>query len=124
MTLWLAIASGGALGALARHGVNVLVARGVGASMPYATAIVNIVGCALIGAIAGWAASGGRLSLTTQAFLMVGVLGGFTTFSSLGLDTLTLVHQGRGLAAFANVTIQLVLGLGAVFAAFALTNTR
>jgi CrcB protein len=111
---WLAVALGGAIGSMARHGVNVVVAR-LGQSVPYATVAVNLVGCAVIGILAGLIASA-RLSMTPTArlFVFVGVLGGFTTFSSFGLDTFTLAREGRHAAALGNVAIQVILGLAAV----------
>jgi len=115
MLKWLAIGLGGALGSMARHGVNVAVSRLGGHATPYATLVVNVTGCAVIGVLAGLVA-GGRLTMgpTTRLFVFVGVLGGFTTFSSFGLDTLTLAHEGRHAAAAWNVVLQVVVGLAAV----------
>ena len=113
---WIAVALGGALGSVARHAVNATVARMAGQPSPVSTAIVNIVGCAIIGVLAGLIAAGGlRMTAVARTFVFVGVLGGFTTFSSFGLDTLTLAHDGRPLAAAANVLLQVSLGLAAVF---------
>jgi CrcB protein len=119
--LWLVIGLGGALGSLARHGVNIAVGRVAGQPVPYATALVNILGCVCIGALAG-AIAGGRLEMspTARAFLLVGVLGGFTTFSSLGLDTLALAQQGQVMTAVWNVAGQVAIGLLGVFGAYAL----
>jgi CrcB protein len=119
--IWIAVAAGGALGSLARHGVNVLVAGRVGRSLPYGTAFVNIVGCVLIGLLAGLVASD-RWPMTdaVRAFLFVGVLGGFTTFSSLGLDTFALLREGAYPTAFWNVAGQVGLGLAAVVGGFRL----
>ena len=112
---WLAVALGGALGSMARHGVNMLVARRAGQSVPYATLTVNLVGCAVIGLLAGLLASN-RISMTptTRLFVFVGILGGFTTFSSFGLDTFTLAREGRLATALWNVAVQVVVGLVAV----------
>lgn len=90
---WTAVGLGGALGSLARHGINTLVVKRLGNAAPYATLIVNLIGCAIIGLLAGLLA-GGRLNITPTArvFVFVGILGGFTTFSSFGLDTLTLAR--------------------------------
>ena len=118
---WLAIGLGGALGTLARHGVNVLVARRYGPATAHATLVVNLTGCGLIGVIAGLLACE-RVAMTpvTRSFLVVGVLGGFTTFSSFGLDTFTLARTGRvGLACW-NVAVQVVIGVGAVAGGYAL----
>ena len=117
--LWVGV--GGALGSMARFGVGVGVNRWFGPSgQPLATAIVNIVGCAAIGLMAGMVAGETwRIGAQTRAFAFAGIMGGFTTFSSFGLDTLTLVQQGRLGAALTNVALQLGLGLAAVFAGYA-----
>lgn len=115
MRTWLAVGLGGALGSLARHGVNMLVSHRLGQVVPYATFAVNLAGCAVIGLLAGMIA-GGRIAMTPEmrTFVFVGILGGFTTFSSFGLDTFVLAREGRQLAAALNVAGQVVLGLGAV----------
>jgi CrcB protein len=124
MRNWLAVGVGGALGSMARHGVNILVLHWLGRPPAYATAVVNIIGCAAIGAIAGWVVGGGRLTPLTQTFVMVGLLGGFTTFSTFGLDTFTLLHQGKATMALVNVAVQVVIGLAAVAAGFSLMHGR
>jgi fluoride exporter len=120
---WIAVALGGALGSLARHWVNIEIAHRLERPVPWATFVVNVAGCAIIGALAGSVAIG-RLPLTPVArtFLFVGVLGGFTTFSSFGLDTFTLAHGGDHAAAFWNIAGQLSLGLGAVWLGFNLAR--
>jgi CrcB protein len=81
---------------------------------------VNLAGCLVIGVLAGLVASH-RLVLAPgmRAFVFVGVLGGFTTFSSFGLDTFTLAHGGRAGAAAANVAIQVAAGLAILAAGYA-----
>ena len=118
-----AIALGGAMGSLARHGVNIAVAHVVGRSVPYATAVVNLLGSAAVGVLAGLIASG-RLTMapTMRVFVFVGLLGGFTTFSSLMLDTLTLTHAGQGTLAMSNVLGQTAIGLAAVYAGYYLAT--
>jgi len=97
---------------MARHAVNIALARTTGQTMPYATAIVNIVGSAIIGLLAGLIASGRwNPDATIRAFVFVGLLGGFTTFSSLALDTLTLDRESRAVVAGLNIATQLGLGL-------------
>lgn len=120
---WLLVGTGGALGALARHGAGALTNRVAGSPMPYATAFVNVLGCAVIGLLAGGVA-GGHLRMSSEAriFVFVGILGGFTTFSSFGLDTLTLVIEGRMSLAVLNVVVQVGLGLGAVFVGYTLAK--
>jgi CrcB protein len=117
--IWLAVAFGGALGSMARHGVNLFFAHTLERAVPYATATVNLIGSAVIGLLAALIATG-RLHLSTQArtFVFVGILGGFTTFSSFMLDTLTLSHgSDRGLA-IANVAVQTLYGLAAVWGGY------
>src|SRR5262245_42392579 len=115
MTL-LAVAVGGALGSMARHLVNMAVAHRLERAVPWATFIVNVIGCLVIGALAGRIA-GGRLQLSPvlRTFVFVGILGGFTTISSFGLDKFTLGHGGNHAAAFWNVAGQIVLGIGGVW---------
>lgn len=118
---WLAVLLGGAVGAGARHGLNVLVARQFSAAALYATAGVNLTGTFAIGVLAGaLAAQRITLSEPTRIFLFVGLLGGFTTFSSLMLDSLTLAHAGSSGGAAANLAGQVVLGLALVVAGYRL----
>jgi CrcB protein len=109
--IWAAVAIGGAIGSVARHGVNHVVAAWTGRPNPYATFTVNMIGCFAIGLLAGLIAAQ-RLELTPLArtFVFVGILGGFTTFSSFMLDTLTLASGGQALPGFANAGGQVVLG--------------
>ena len=114
---WLAVAAGGALGSLARYAVSVAVARApVSAVYPVATLIVNAAGCLVIGLLAGLIASN-RLALdvTRRDFIFVGLLGGFTTFSTFGLDTLLLARSQAGGLAVLNVAAHLAAGFGAVY---------
>ena len=124
--VWLAIAVGGALGSVARHGVNVLIhGRWPMARFPFATLIVNVAGCLIIGLLAGLIMSE-RLALRFywREFLFVGILGGFTTFSTFGLDTITLARTHSISAAIWNVMAQVVIGLLAVQAGLALGARR
>ena len=117
--IWLAVAAGGALGSIARHGVNVFFAHILERAIPYATAAVNLVGSAAIGLLSALIATG-RLQMSTEArtFVFVGILGGFTTFSSFMLDTFTLAHGGDHATAFWNVAVQTGAGLAAVWAGY------
>ena len=114
--VWLAIAVGGALGSVARHGVNVLIhERWPLLRFPLATLIVNVAGCLVIGVLAGLVMSERiELRFYWREFLFVGILGGFTTFSTFGLDTITLARTDSVNAALFNVAGQVVLGLLAV----------
>ena len=117
--IWIAVAAGGALGSMARHGVNILFAHVLGRAIPYATATVNLVGSAVIGLLAASIATG-RLHMSSEmrTFVFVGILGGFTTFSSFMLDTFTLGHGGDHALAFSNVALQTGFGLAAVWAGY------
>jgi fluoride exporter len=118
--MWLLIGIGGALGAVARHGVSVATHARYGADpFPVAVLVVNVIGCLLAGLLAGFLASA-RLHLLVEAraFLMVGLLGGFTTFSAFGVDTFTLLHSGHYATAALNVVLQVGLTLVAVWAGF------
>jgi CrcB protein len=119
---WIAVGVGGAIGSMARHTVNMLMARWLEQAVPWATFTVNVVGCLIIGALAGSIATG-RLALspTMRTFVFVGLLGGFTTFSSFGLDTFTLGHGGNHTAAFWNTIGQVGLGVGGVWLGFYLS---
>jgi len=118
---WLAVGIGGALGSLARHAVNVFFGHVLESPVPYATAAVNLVGSFVIGLLAGLIAhSAIAMSTNLRTFVFVGLLGGFTTFSSFALDTLTLSHGGQISTAFLNVTVQVLLGLAAVFGGYSI----
>jgi CrcB protein len=122
--IWLAVAVGGALGSMARHAVNVYFAHVLEHAIPYATGAVNVIGSVVIGLLAALIATG-RLHMSTElrTFVFVGILGGFTTFSSFMLDTFTLGHGGDHSLAFWNVALQVALGLGAVWGGYRLGIT-
>lgn len=118
----MAVAAGGALGSLARHWVNQIVhGRWLSTRIPVGTSVVNLAGCFIIGLLAGLLASD-RLAFkeTTRQFIFVGLLGGFTTFSSFGLDTLTLARGGATTHAVLNVVLQVAGGLVAVWLGYAI----
>lgn len=117
MYTWIAVAVGGALGSVARHGVNRVVHQAwPSLRFPLATVLVNIAGCCAIGVLAGLVATG-RLPMRAswREFLFVGVLGGFTTFSTFGLETITLVRSGDTSHAVLNTLLQVVCGFAAVY---------
>ncbi|HKY22074.1 MAG TPA: fluoride efflux transporter CrcB [Vicinamibacterales bacterium] len=119
---WLLVGVGGALGAMARHGVNALVhQRIVSARFPVGIFLVNVFGSFVIGLLGGLLASN-RISWgsSARAFAIVGVLGGFTTFSSFSFDTLALAREGFTTHAAWNVVGQVGLSLLAVWLGFAL----
>jgi fluoride exporter len=81
----------------------------------YGTLAVNLIGCLVIGFLAQLAEVQGALSPEARLFLMVGLLGGFTTFSTFGNETLNLFRGGESFVAFANISLHVVAGLGAVW---------
>lgn len=122
--VWLAVGVGGALGAMARHLLNGALQSRFDI-FPAGIFAINALGCLVIGVLAGLLASS-RLELgeTGRLFLVVGVLGGFTTFSSYGLDTLTLARGGHTGLAVGNAVGQMVVGLAAVWVGFSLGTWR
>ena len=117
--LWVAL--GGALGSVARYAVSLGTLRWLGGAFPWGTLIVNVAGSFAIGLLAALVSADGRPALggDARAFVMVGILGGFTTFSSFSLETLNLARGGELGAAAANVGLSLVLCLAGVWLGFA-----
>lgn len=108
------VAVGGAVGSVGRYWVGFWMSRLTGNSFPWNTMIINVVGSFVIGALAALTSEDGRFSGdgTLRLLLMVGLCGGFTTFSSFSLQTLLLLHAGETLAALANIALSVVLCLG------------
>jgi CrcB protein len=104
---------GSALGGTARHWCSGVAAKLIGGSFPWGTLIVNVSGSLAIGLIAALADPDGRLFVggTARQFLIVGLLGGFTTFSAFSLQTLELMHNGAWLNAGVNIAASVVLCL-------------
>jgi CrcB protein len=116
MRQFLLVALGGFLGTALRYGVAGVITRTKAATVfPIATLTVNLVGCLVIGALAGLVETRGILSGTSRAVVFIGVLGGFTTFSTFGYETLQLVRSGQSLAAGTFIALQVVLCLSAVW---------
>jgi CrcB protein len=121
---WLLIALGGALGAMARHGVSAATHARYGADpFPVSVLVVNVLGCLTAGLLAGVIASG-RVHVPSEVrtFAMVGVLGGFTTFSAFGVDTFTLLHSGHYTTALLNALAQVTLTVAAVWVGFVVAS--
>ncbi|HBX68177.1 MAG TPA: fluoride efflux transporter CrcB [Chloroflexi bacterium] len=107
---------GGFIGASLRYVTGLLVGRfTVGSPFPYGTFVVNIVGCLLIGFLAGVTDTRGLLNDTARAFVFTGMLGAFTTFSTFSYETMGLFQNGQTSPALTNLGLQIVLGLLAVW---------
>jgi len=108
----LQVAVGGALGSVARFGVQAVGVRLFGPGLPLGTLVVNVVGCFAIGVLFVWLTERGMMRYAP--FLMAGLLGGFTTFSAFSLDALILWERGQGGLAATYVAASVVLSLTAV----------
>lgn len=108
------IALGGALGAVCRYLFGNLITRMIGSSLPWGTFIINVVGCFFMGVLMTLIVERQLLPAAWRLFLCVGLLGGFTTFSSFGYEGLTLLLQGNLAVAFGYVGGSIFLGLVAV----------
>jgi CrcB protein len=113
---YLIVFLGAGIGGALRHGVNLAAARLLGASFPYGTLTVNVVGSLAMALIAEFFALKSGLPQEWRLFLTTGILGGFTTFSTFSLDAVTLWERGDTLTAFFYVAASLVVSLGAFFA--------
>jgi fluoride exporter len=118
----LVIALGGAFGATARYLFAQLVQRASGTLFPVGTFAVNCAGCLVFGAIAGAAEQRVQMAPELRLFLLVGVLGGFTTFSSYAFESFGLLRDGQFAAALLNVAGQVVVGLAGMWIGFAISR--
>ncbi|WDS36879.1 fluoride efflux transporter CrcB [Pseudoxanthomonas sp.] len=110
------VMTGGALGAGLRFWIGGQMLRQFGSGLPYGTIAVNFLGSLVGGFLVVWLEDRGQPALYLRAFLIVGILGGLTTFSSLMMESLIFVRTGRGMAMLANLGISLAGGLLLVFA--------
>lgn len=116
MINFLAVGAGGFVGAMLRYGVSVLVVSRAGLHNTLATFCVNFLGCLLIGFLAGFEFKNVQ---PLKYFLIAGLLGGFTTFSTFSLDALLLLKDGQTLKALIYIASTLLLCMASVFAGFA-----
>lgn len=112
---YVAVALGGTLGCCARLGMNQLVHERLGQAFPFATLIINVSGCLAMGFLFFYTLEHISISPVLRLGIVTGVLGGFTTFSAFGIETLLLVEDGKLSQAALYVTLSVVLGIGAVF---------
>lgn len=115
MYLILAIAAGGAIGAVGRHFVNVGAVTMLGTGFPYATLIVNVVGSFLMGVLIHVMAVSWTVSPEMRALLTVGGLGAFTTFSTFSLDVALLYERGQLFLAGVYIVMSVAASIGALF---------
>jgi fluoride exporter len=122
--LWVAL--GGALGSVSRFWLNGLISEKFGATFPWGTLAINVTGSFAIGIIGALAIPEGRMDSQSRIFatqfLMIGVCGGYTTFSSFSLQTLNLANDGEWLYAGANILFSVVLCLLGVWLGFLLAS--
>jgi CrcB protein len=114
-TTCLLVAAGGAVGTLARYLISVA-ALPISQSLPWGTIVINILGSFIIGLFGTLTLANGRFPVSDDArlFVMVGICGGFTTFSSFSLQTLDLLRSGATIRALANIIVSVVLCVCAV----------
>jgi CrcB protein len=119
--IWLAIAGGGAVGAMARHALASLITARLGSwtTFPAGTFIVNFLGCFVAGIVFATALRT-PMSVELRALLSVGLLGGFTTFSAFGVETFVLLQNGNTASALTYVFASMAIASLAVWAGYAL----
>lgn len=119
---WIWVGIGGLLGSVARYGLSTWVAQCFQrALLPYGLITVNVLGCLLIGIASGYVQFKQGVRPELVLFVIVGFLGGFTTFSSFGLETFSLLRQHAYLAALLDVLVQVIFGTCAVALGFLLS---
>jgi len=115
MSQYLLVALGAAAGGLARYIIGTAIMQRFGGRFPLGTLAVNVTGCFLIGVLMTMIAERGTLNSKWQPLLVVGVLGGYTTFSSFGWETYTRVREGSLFMGLAYVLLSVTLGYIAVW---------
>ena len=115
---WIALALCGAAGTLCRYALGGWIARATGGTFPWETCAINLLGCLAIGGIAAWVDRGAALTPAVRVCLMVGFLGGFTTFSSFGLESFRLLEDAQWGWAVGYVALTNLGGLAAVWAGY------
>ena len=120
----LLVGSGGFVGSVLRYFLSGVIYRLLSSKqvLPYGTLAVNVLGCFLIGFLSGLAESRQVLNPELRLLILVGLLGGFTTFSTFGYETFTLARDGQMLAVGANIFFNLVAGIAAVWFGHALSR--
>lgn len=122
MNAILAIAAGGALGAVSRHGINIAAVKAMGHGFPYGTLTVNVVGSFAMGLLIASFAHFWQPSETMKLFLITGFLGAFTTFSTFSLDFVSLWERQAYLHSALYLSGSVILSIAGLFAAMALVK--
>ena len=121
----LLVGLGGFLGSVLRYVVSGWVEQLSDTPLfPYGTLSVNVVGCLAIGLLGGWVDNAGLFGPGVRLFVLLGLLGGFTTYSTFGYETMALLRDRQTLAALGYVGLHLALGLGAVALGYGLSTLR
>ncbi len=116
MTNILLVGLGGFIGSILRYLASGYVQQSTKSiDFPFGTLAVNVIGCFVIGFLAQLAETRGVFTSESRAFVFVGILGGFTTFSSVGNETFNLAHDSQMMKALANIGANVILGLFAVW---------
>lgn len=116
MQHYILTAIGGAIGATLRYGLGRWVQDALDRPwFPYNTLVINVIGCLVFGLVMGMLDGGRNITPEQRTFVLVGICGGFTTFSTFGYETFALLRDGQLIPALANVGLQVVAGLVAVW---------
>lgn len=113
---------GGGLGAWLRFACASALPKSTTAGFPLSILVVNVLGCGVLGLLVGHVARTAQPAPTLMAFVGIGICGGFTTFSTFGIDALELLREGRAGAALGYVLCSVLLGIGAAAAGVALAR--
>lgn len=118
LAIYIWVAVGGAIGTTGRYWLSGLVAQLIGETFPWGTLLINVTGSFIIGFFAMLTGPDGRIYVGSNArqFVMIGICGGYTTFSSFSLQTLSLMNDGEWFRAGGNIVLSIVLCLLAVWA--------
>ena len=121
----LLVGAGGFVGSVLRYTISGLVHRAIPFSgFPYGTLVVNLVGCLAIGLLTGLAESRQVIGPELRTFLLMGLLGGFTTFSTFAYEGVELIHHGEFAKVLASVMVHVLVGFLAVWFGHAITSVR
>ncbi len=119
----LLVALGGAIGSVARYGLSGFVHRYMGPSFPYGTFAVNALGCLAFGFVAGLFEEKAVIGPMARTFLLIGVLGGFTTFSSYTFETFGLLRDAEFARALVNAAGQVIVGVVALWIGYVVARS-